>query len=109
MPRYFITSIPSNMIRNYDVNNEHLCNGVVHPDTGKTITQYNKLNKKPTMMKIWTTAFGKKYGRMSQGDKKNGTKGNNSIFSMSHDSIDNIPEDWIVTYSRIVVNFWPQK
>ena len=43
------------------------------------------------MMKIWTIAFGKEYGRMSQGENKTGMKGTKYIFFMSHDEIDNIP------------------
>ena len=46
---------------------------------------------------------------MAQGNNKTGTKGTNSIFVMSHDEIDNIPADWIVTYARIVVDFLPHK
>ena len=41
--------------------------------------------------------------------KKNGTKGTNSIFDTSHDEIDNIPADWLVTYAHIVVNLRPHK
>ena len=46
---------------------------------------------------------------MAQGDKKTGTKRTNSIFYIFRDEIDHMPEDWIVTYARIVVNFFPQK
>ena len=97
------------MNRNYDVNVNHLCNGFVHPDTGKTITQYNKLKNDPAMMKIWTTAFGKEYVIMAQGNKKTGMKGTKYIFVMSHNEIDNIPADWIVTYTHIVSGVCPQK
>ena len=46
---------------------------------------------------------------MAQGDEKTGTKGKNCIFVMNHDEIANIPKDCVVTYTRVVVDFWPQK
>ena len=73
------------MNSNYDVNIEHLCNGVIHSDTGETSTQYNKLKNYPSIMEIWTNAFGKEYSRMAQGDKKTVTKENNYIFVISCD------------------------
>ena len=59
MLRYFITASPANMNSNYDVSIKYLYNGVVHPDTGKTITQYKNPMSYSAMMKIWTTEFGK--------------------------------------------------
>ncbi len=53
--------------------------------------------------------FGKDFGGMEQGDLKMGQKGTNSIFVMTHDEISRIPHNQIVTYARIVFNFWPQK
>jgi hypothetical protein len=46
---------------------------------------------------------------MAQGGVKIGTKGTDSIFVMTHTEIANIPCDRIVTYCRLVVDFWPQK
>ena len=46
---------------------------------------------------------------MAQGDTKTGTKGTNSIFVMTHADIVTIPQDRIVTYCRLVVDFRPQK
>jgi hypothetical protein len=55
------------------------------------------------------TAFGKDFGRMSQGDNKTGQKGTNAMFVMSPQEIPNIPKVRIVTYARVVVNHRPQK
>ena len=46
---------------------------------------------------------------MAQGDSKTGTKGKQCIFVMSHNKIAQIPEDHVVTYARIVVDFRLQK
>ena len=43
---------------------------------------------------------------MAQGDN---TKGTNCIFVMSHEEIKQIPEDRVITYARIVVDFRSQK
>jgi len=77
----------------------------VHPITGETITQYRKLARDPVTRDVWTTAFGKEFGRMAQGDNKTNTKGTNCIFVISHDKIKQIPEDRVITYTRIVVDF----
>jgi hypothetical protein len=37
------------------------------------------------MREVWTTAFGKEFGNLAQGDDKTGEKGVNSIFVMSHE------------------------
>jgi hypothetical protein len=36
----------------------------------------------PTTAEIWMTAFGKDFGRMSQGDNKMGQKGTKAMFVM---------------------------
>ena len=59
---------------------------------------------------VWQTAFGKDFGGMAQGDDKTGQKGTNSVFVMTHKEIDiakKAGHKW--TYTRIVVNFRPQK
>ena len=46
MPESFITSSPSlSPKNNYKVDIEHVCAPVIHPITGETITQYQKLIK----------------------------------------------------------------
>ena len=63
----------------------------------------------PATKNVWNTVFGKEFDNMAQGDKKIGTKGTNSIFVLSHDKICEIPADQAVTYTRIAVDYRPQK
>ena len=49
----------------------------------------------------------KELGRLAQGF--DGSKDTNTIFFMSHDEIKRISRDRTVTYSRIVVDYCPQK
>ena len=92
-----------------DVDIEHFCAGVVHPITGETITKYKKLKNDPATQEVWTTAFGKEFGNLAQGDNKTGEEGTNCIFVMPRHEIQNIPNDCTVTYGRIVVDYRPQK
>ena len=46
---------------------------------------------------------------MAQGDDKTKTPGTCSIFVMTHNKIRHIPQDRVVTYARLVVDFRPQK
>ena len=46
---------------------------------------------------------------MDQGDDKTNTPGTCSIFVMTHKEIRHIPQDRVVTYARLVVDFRPQK
>ena len=70
---------------------EHFCAPVVHPVTGESITSYKRLARDPLLRELWTTAMGKEFGNMAQGDRKTGTKGTDSIFVMTHNEILNIP------------------
>ena len=79
----------------------------MHPVTGEVITQYKKLAKDSVMRETWMTGFGKEVDRMAQGDTKTGTKGTNCIHVTTHEQIANIPQDRIVTYARVVVDFCP--
>jgi hypothetical protein len=88
---------------------EHYANPVVHPVTGQTISKYEKLANDPVFSNTWTTAFGKELGALAQGDNKTGAAGTNTIFFMTHSEIKNIPSDRTITYSRVVVNYRPQK
>ena len=75
LPDKFIVANPTARNKNMnDPNIENFCAGVVHPTTGETITQYRKLERDPLMRDTWTTALGKEFGRMAQGDNKTGTK-----------------------------------
>ena len=90
-------------------NIEHFCAPVIHPSTGKMITKYAELANDPEMREIWTTAFGKEWGGLTQGDKKTGSKGTNSLHAMSHAEIKLMPADRTVTYAKIVVDYRAQK
>eukprot|EP00804_Cyclotella_cryptica_P029536 CCRYP_020583-RA/>CCRYP_020583-RA protein AED:0.35 eAED:0.26 QI:0/-1/0/1/-1/1/1/0/1386 len=110
IPNTFLSSSPTDTTDTYyDVNIDHFCNGVQHPTTGETITKYQKLINIPQMKEVWTTAFGKEFGNLAQGDNKTGEKGTDSIFVMSHEAIAAIPKGRTVTYGRIVIDFRPQK
>ena len=82
-------------------------NAVVHPVTKETITKYKKLANDPVTAKVWKNAFCHKLGRLPQG--YNTTKGTNIIRFMTHNMIKNIPRDRTVTYTRIIVDYQPQK
>jgi hypothetical protein len=70
-----------------DVDLEHLCAPVIHPDTGELITKYQKLQRDPVLKETWTTAFGKEFGSLAQGDNKTKAIGTDSLFVLDHDSI----------------------
>eukprot|EP00804_Cyclotella_cryptica_P022477 CCRYP_015112-RA/>CCRYP_015112-RA protein AED:0.28 eAED:0.23 QI:0/0/0/1/0/0/2/0/681 len=108
-PSAFLTSSPSDLATKLDADIEHMCAGVVHPTTGETITSYKKLIACPLLRDVWTTAFGKEFGNLAQGDKKTGEKGTNTMFVMTHSQVKNIPKDRTVTYGRVVVDYRPQK
>jgi hypothetical protein len=66
--------------------------------------------KDPETAEVWQTAFGKDFCGMAQGDDKTGQKGTNSVFVMTHKEIDIAKaagHKW--TYSRVVVDYRPQK
>jgi hypothetical protein len=45
---------------------------MVHPTTGKMITNYKQLMHDPQIADVWQTAFGKDFGGMAQSDDKTG-------------------------------------
>ena len=49
----------------------------------------------------------KELGRLAQG--YGDTEGTNTVFFMTHEEIKRIPKDRTVTYTRIVVDYRPQK
>ena len=77
----------------------------MHPVTTETITQYCKVKDNLTIGGVWLTGMGKEFGRMAQRDKKTGTKGTTATFVMTHDEIDCILEDRVVTYAHIIIDF----
>ena len=84
-----------------------VANAVVHLVTGETITKYKELITDPVTKDIWENAFCKEIGRLAQGYKE--TRGTDTIQFMTIEEIHLIPKDRTVTYSRIVVDFRPQK
>ena len=92
-----------------DADIEHFCAGVVHPETGETITSYKKLIADPITYDVWSRAFGKEFGSLAQGDNLTGEKGTNCLYVMSPEDVKKIPKDRVITYGRIVVDYRPQK
>ena len=86
---------------------QEYCNGVVHPVTKETITNYKKLANDPLLRETWTKAMCKELGNIAQGFGD--TKGTNTVRFLTHAEIAAIPKDRTVTYARIVVDYRPQK
>ena len=63
----------------------------------------------PTFRDVWETGFGKKCGGLAQGDKITGTKGTNTLIILCPNQIHEIPNDQVVTFANIVVDYRPQK
>lgn len=63
----------------------------------------------PELCATWTKAFGKDIGRLAQGDNLTGEEGTDTIFFLTHHNITNTLKNWVVTYTKIVVDFCPQK
>jgi hypothetical protein len=61
------------------------------------------------MTQTWSRAFGKEFGNLAQGDTITNTPGTDSIFVLNHEQIQCIPKDRTITYTRIVVDYRPQK
>jgi len=79
------------------------------PPREKLITKYAELDKDEETKEVWTTAFGKEWSSLTQGDNKTGSLGTNSLFVMTHEQIKQIPRDRTITYRRIVVDYRIQK
>ena len=88
---------------------EHFCAPVVHPVSRETISKYQTLAKNPVTKETWTTAWGKEWGHLAQGDETKNTAETDSLFVITHKEILNIPKDRTVTYAQMVVNYCPQK
>ena len=99
--------LPKQTEDNKPFNITDACNRVVHPVTGETITKYKTLAKDAVTKPVWEESMCTELGRLSQGYGL--TKGTDTIQFMDHEMIDNIPADRTVTYTRIVVDFRPQK
>ena len=84
-----------------------MVNGAVYPVTKETITNYKTLISNPITRKIRLKAMAKELRRLAQG--RGDTKGTSTIQFMSHKEIANIPKGKVVTYTRTVIDFRPQK
>ena len=58
---------------------------------------------------MWETGFGKEWGGLAQGDKRTGAKGTNTLIILRPDQVHMIPNDQVVTYANIVVEYHTQK
>ena len=85
-------------------NTKPYCAVVIHPISGETITKYKKIAADPATQAVCTTAFGKEWGNLTQGDNKTKTKGTDSLIVLNHEEIRNIPTNRTVTYANIVVD-----
>ena len=97
---------------NYQVNLEEYCNGVVHPITKETLTNYKKVIQCPELRDVWMKAMCKELGNIAQGysdGEKINEKGTNTVRFLTHEEIKAIPKDRTVTYARIVVDYRAQK
>ena len=108
-PQEIPTSSINSLHNNLDVDTNHVCAAVVHPETSVMTINYTILVKDQATWKIWQTAFGKEFGNLAQWDRKTGKKGTNSVFVMTHEEITLIPKDQTVTYGRVVVDYYLQK
>ena len=92
-----------------EINISRYCAPVIHPVTGKIITQNREFSRDPTLSEVWTTVFGKEFGNLTQGGQKTGTRGTNAMFVMIPEQIKRIIGDRIVTYAKIVAEYWSQQ
>ena len=86
-------------------NLQHFCAPVIHPTIGEIITSYKKLINNPTLSDVWDSGFGKKWVELTQGDKRPGASGTNTLIILSLDRIHEISNDRVVTYANIVVDY----
>ena len=86
---------------------QDVCNGVVHPVTGETITKYRQLANDTILKDTWQKEMCTELGRLSQGYKN--AEGTGTVRFMTHDMIKHIPKDRTVAYARILVNYRQQK
>ena len=70
---------------------------------------YKRLSKDPELKEVWETGFGKEWGRLSQRDKRTGEIVTNTFKILRPEQVLIIPNDCVVTYANIVVDYRPQK
>ena len=67
------------------------------------------MSKDPELREVWETGFGKEWGSLAQGDKRTGAKGNDTFKILCPEKVLLVPNDCVVTYANIVVDYRPQK
>ena len=82
---------------------------VAHLVIGEIISSYEKLVQYPITKEEWTTSLGKEFPNLAQSNNKTDTQGLDETIIMDHNQLLNIPDDIIVTYVRIIVDFFAQK
>ena len=85
---------------------EHFYAPVVHPVFGETIKKNQTWARYPVTKETWTTARGKEWENLSQGDDTSGT---DALSVMAHKEIRNISKDRTVTYAEMVADYRLQK
>ena len=73
------------------------------------MTSYKILKNDPKFKEVWETGFGKEWVGLAQGDKRTVAKGTNTLIILRPDQMHMIPNDRVVTYANIVVDYRPQK
>ena len=73
------------------------------------MTSYKRLTNDQEFKEVWETGFEKDSGGLAQGDKIMGAKGTNTLIILRPDQVHMIPNDRVVTYANIVVDYCPQK
>ena len=76
---------------------------------GELVTSYKRLSKDLERKELWETGFGKEWGSLSQGDTRTGAIGTNTLKILHSEQVILIPNDCVVTYANIVVDYRPQK
>ena len=86
---------------------EQVANGVVHPVTQETITNYKKPIDDPLLKRLGWKPWQKYLADYLRGTKTQ--KNTNTVEFMDFEEITQIRKGKMVTYARIVVDYRPQK
>ncbi len=106
-PHHLHLTLPPQTIDNMPLV-KHYANPVIHPETGETITSYEKLANHPLTKETWTKAMGMELGNIAQGHKATITWDTHTVFFLDHNSIKCIPEVREIAYAHIVVDYTPK-
>ena len=86
-------------------NLQHFCAPVIHPTMGKIITSYKYLANDPELKEVWETGFVKDWGSLAQGDKITGSIGTYTFMIIFPDQVLLIPNDCVITYANIIIEY----